>query len=66
LKDAFKDIDILDISSNQYFVPILANNAHYKDMIMKTFGKDIFGALYKYFLKPNAGVQKRLDNFKVY
>ena len=33
-------------------------------MIQETFGKDIFGAIYKYFFKVKDRVQERVERFK--
>lgn len=55
---------VIEISSNQYFVPLIMNNPHYKEQLQKTFGKDVFGPLFRFLLKPNDHVATRLDNFK--
>lgn len=63
-EEAFGSKRLLEISSNQYFVPIISNNPHYKTNIKKIFGKDIFGPLYRFLMKPKQSVQQRIDNFK--
>lgn len=54
---------MLRVSSNQYYAALIINNPHYRDFFKQTFGKDVFGPVFRYFFKPEALLQKKIDSY---
>lgn len=52
---------VIEISSNQWYAPLLINNPNHREFFVKTFGKDVFGPVFRAFFKPQASVQERID-----
>jgi Xyloglucan fucosyltransferase len=55
----------LTVASNQYFIPLIARNPHYKDTLAEWFPDgDIFGPLVRTLFRPSKAVVEMKEKFK--
>jgi len=49
---------------NQYFVPLLVQNPHYKSTLYEAFGDNIFNSIGRFLLRPSNDVANIVDTFR--
>ena len=60
----YRDAQVLVLYGDQYFVPPLQVNAHYRPLISRLFNDtDIYGPLARWLLRPSADVQAYIEPF---
>eukprot|EP01114_Cavostelium_apophysatum_P016530 TRINITY_DN4722_c0_g1_i1.p1 TRINITY_DN4722_c0_g1~~TRINITY_DN4722_c0_g1_i1.p1 ORF type:complete len:572 (-),score=140.38 TRINITY_DN4722_c0_g1_i1:113-1828(-) len=60
----FSEFDVIVLTSNQYFAPLIQNNPHYRDMFARVFGRDIFGPIFRRFFRARQEFSDKIEKFK--